>query len=215
LSCIQHCPEIIPFDSTLASGDLEAPQFAKAPSMFARISRFLATSLAAVAATFLLFKPTVSYAVELTGPVKELALLYHRANAALMRGDASTWEKLAPMDQNFVLMSPFGGTPSRYADYPPERIARMGRFFRNGSFDQEVVQTYSTEDMTVLVTIERANVEVGGLPAQDWALRVTSVFTRDGNRWLLAHRHADPLVEDVSLAAAARLARGERSRDER
>jgi ketosteroid isomerase-like protein len=65
--------------------------------------------------------------------------------------------------------------------------------------------------MIVLATIERCNVSVGGLPAQDWALRVTSVFRREGNRWVLAHRHADPLVEEVSIEESARLARGERA----
>jgi ketosteroid isomerase-like protein len=65
--------------------------------------------------------------------------------------------------------------------------------------------------MIVLVTIERANVEVGGLPAQDWSLRVTSIFRAEKNEWKLAHRHADPLVEDVSLVQAARLANGQRT----
>ena len=46
------------------------------------------------------------------------------------------------MTDDFVLMSPFGGKPSRFADYPPERIARMGKFFRNGQFKQEVLQAY-------------------------------------------------------------------------
>ena len=135
---------------------------------------------------------------------------YARANAALLKGDAKTWSELAPLEESFVLFSPFGGKPSRYADYTPERIERMGRFFKNGSFRQEVVQSFVSDDMIVLATIERCNVEVGGLPAQDWALRVTSVFKRDGSRWKLAHRHADPLVEDISLPESARLARGER-----
>jgi len=137
--------------------------------------------------------------------------VYAKANQALMRGDASTWSKLVPMTQDFVLMAPFGGKPSRYADYPPERIARMGEFFRNGRFSQQLLQAYSAENLIVLVTIERANVEVGGLPVQDWGLRVTSVFKRDGTVWKLAHRHADPLTEDLSLDQAAKLARGERA----
>lgn len=135
---------------------------------------------------------------------------YARANAALMRGDSRTWHELVPLSDDFVLMSPFGGKPSRSADYPPERIERMGRFFRNGDFQQELVQSFVSDDMIVLATIERCNVEVGGLPAQNWALRVTSVFKKQGSRWVLAHRHADPFVEDVSLAEAARIARGER-----
>ena len=61
----------------------------------------------------------------------------------------------------------------------------------------------------VLAIIERSKVEVGGLPAQEWLLRVTLVYRRDGSEWRLAHRHADPLVVGVSHATAAALARGE------
>jgi ketosteroid isomerase-like protein len=64
--------------------------------------------------------------------------------------------------------------------------------------------------MVVLAIIERAHVEVGGLPAQDWALRVTLVYRREGSAWRLAHRHADPLVDPVSLTELAALARGRR-----
>jgi ketosteroid isomerase-like protein len=85
----------------------------------------------------------------------------------------------------------------------------MGRFFRNGTFKQELVQSYASADMVVLAIIERAHVEVGGLPAQDWALRVTLVYRREGSEWRLAHRHADPLAEGVSLEQAAAIARGE------
>ena len=87
-------------------------------------------------------------------------------------------------------------------------MAALGRFFRNGSFEQEVVETYGSPDMVVLAVIERANVEVGGLPAQDWALRVTLVYRREGDDWRLAHRHADPLAPGVTLEQAAALARG-------
>jgi ketosteroid isomerase-like protein len=39
-------------------------------------------------------------------------------------------------------------------------------------------------------------------------LRVTLVFRRENNGpWLLAHRHADPLVAGISLEQAAALAR--------
>lgn len=136
---------------------------------------------------------------------------YAAGNAALMRGDAKGWQKRVPLSEDGVLMSPFGGTPSRFADYTPERIERMGRFFKNGSFRQEIVQSFASDDMIVLATIERADVEVGGLPSQEWALRVTSVFKREDGQWKLAHRHADPFVDDVALDEAARLARGERT----
>ena len=141
--------------------------------------------------------------------VDELVRQSAEANAALMRGDLRRYQELVRLTDDFTLMSPFGGTPSRAADYTPDRMAALGRFFRNGSFEQEVVETYGSPDMVVLAVIERANVEVGGLPAQDWALRVTLVYRREGEDWRLAHRHADPLAPGVSLEQAATLARGD------
>ncbi|WP_175500499.1 hypothetical protein [Bradyrhizobium sp. NFR13] len=46
------------------------------------------------------------------------------------------------------------------------------------------------------------------MPAQDWPLKVTLVYRHDGTDWRLAHRHADPLVAQISLAQSAALARG-------
>jgi ketosteroid isomerase-like protein len=141
--------------------------------------------------------------------VAELIRTSEEANAALMRGDIGTYTKLVPLTDDFLLMSPFGGTPSHASDYTPEQLESMGRFFRNGTFRQEVLQTYASSDMVVLTIIEHCHVEVGGLPAQDWALRVTLVYRRDGDTWRLAHRHADPLVHGISLEEAAVLGRGE------
>lgn len=56
--------------------------------------------------------------------------------------------------------------------------------------------------------IERQHAQVGGLPDQDWPLRVTQVYRRDGSDWQVVHRHADPLVHAVGLEQAAALARG-------
>ena len=143
------------------------------------------------------------------GVVAGLVRLSHESNAALMRGDIAAYRAMLGYSADFLLMSPFGGTPTRGSDMTEEAWARMGRFFRNGSFAQEVVQAWASEDMVVLALIERPRVEVGGLPAQEWALRVTLVYRREGDAWRLAHRHADPLAHGVSWAQSAALARGE------
>jgi ketosteroid isomerase-like protein len=137
-----------------------------------------------------------------------LARQSEQANSALMRGDLDGYRALVEITDDFTLMSPFGGTPTRGADFTDERWAAVGRFFANGTLEQEVVQTYASTDMVVLAVVERARVEVGGLPAQDWALRVTLVYRRDRDGWRLAHRHADPLAKGINLRQAAALARG-------
>ena len=144
-----------------------------------------------------------------TSPVADLIQRSAAANAALMRGDVDGYRAMVPLTSDFTLMSPFGGAPTHGADMSGERWEAMGKFFRNGTLEQEVVQAYASADMVVLAVIERACVEVGGLPAQDWPLRVTLVYRREKGEWRLAHRHADPLARGISLQQAAALARGE------
>ena len=130
------------------------------------------------------------------------------ANAALIRGDIEGYLALIEHAKDYTLMSPFGGTPTHGFDPSPERRKAIARFFKSGTFRQEVVATYGSADMVVLVTIERIRGEVGGLQEQDWSLRVTQVYRREGAEWQLVHRHADPLANGVSLEQAAALARG-------
>jgi ketosteroid isomerase-like protein len=141
------------------------------------------------------------------GVVKDLVQKSEKANAALLRGDIETYLSLIRLSDDFTLMSPFGGTPSHGA-YTREKWQEIGRFFRNGTLKQELVQTYSSADMIVLVVIEHCHGEVGGLSAQDWSLRVTLVYRRKAEEWLLVHRHADPLANGITLEQTALLARG-------
>ncbi len=91
---------------------------------------------------------------------------------------------------------------------PTPAVAALERFFHGGEAELDVVQSYTSGDLVVLVAIERQHGEVGGLPNQDWSLRVTLVFRRDGSEWRLLHRHADPLVHGISFEHLAALARG-------
>ncbi len=141
----------------------------------------------------------------------ELGELIERVAAAAkayIRGDMRTYFTLIQHGDDFTLMSPFGGEPQRGFDTSPERLAALERFFGGGEAELEVVETYTSGDLVVLVVIERQHGEVGGLPDQDWSLRVTWVFRRDGSEWRQVHRHADPLVHGISLEQLAALARG-------
>ena len=131
-----------------------------------------------------------------------------KANQALVRGDIDEYIALTHHAKDYVLMNPFGGTPSRGFEDTPERRAGMKQFFKSGTLKQEVVTTFASSDLAVLVTIEHMHGEAGGQPEQDWTLRVTQVFRRDGADWQLVHRHADPLGSKITVPQAAAFARG-------
>jgi len=120
-----------------------------------------------------------------------------------------TYLELIRHADDYTLMAPFGGEPRRGFDDSEEAVDAISRYFRNGEATLEVVETYASGDLAVLVVIERQHGEVGGLPDQDWSLRVTLVFRRTPDAdWELVHRHADALVHDIELDQLSALARG-------
>jgi ketosteroid isomerase-like protein len=138
----------------------------------------------------------------------ELAALVRsseEANQALVRGDIDRYNDLVSMSDDFMLMPP-NGRVSRGT--PKERDMRMRAFFKGGTQTQELVQAYTSPDMIVLAVIEHAHIAVADVPMQDWALRVTLVYRREGTQWKLAHRHADPLVHGITWEQAAQIAKG-------
>ena len=141
-------------------------------------------------------------------PISEVITLAAEKNAAFMRGDMERWSKLVRIAPDFTLMQPFGGPATRGFDTSPQRLAELSRYFRNGKTSLEVTQTHSSGELAVLVMIERQTGEVGGLPEQDWSLRVTEVYRKVGSEWQFAHRHADALVHRISLEQLSVLARG-------
>ena len=95
-------------------------------------------------------------------------------------------------------MSPYGGEPVRGFDDSEGGVRCLARFFRGGEAEVEVVETYTSGDLAVLVVIERQHRTIGDLPEQDWSLRVTWVFRRTAaSDWELVHRHADALVHAI------------------
>ncbi|MGY8525312.1 YybH family protein [Paracidovorax citrulli] len=127
---------------------------------------------------------------------------------AFNAGRMEHWFSLLQLADDFTLMQPFGGPATHGFDASPQRLAQMSALFRNGNARLEVAQTYVSDDMVVLVFIERQHLEVHGMPLQDWSLRVTQVYRRHGADWQLVHRHADPLVHELSVRQTAALARG-------
>jgi ketosteroid isomerase-like protein len=137
----------------------------------------------------------------------ELVRRTEEATSAFMRGDMDRYLALTPHARGFTLMNPFGGAPTRYEDRTESLRAAAG-YFKGGEAKLELAEAHVWGDTVVLVMIERQHGQVGGLPDQDWPLRVTQVYRRHDSDWKVVHRHADPLVHNIGLEQAAALARG-------
>jgi ketosteroid isomerase-like protein len=140
--------------------------------------------------------------------VAELVRSTAEAAAAYIQGDIHRYLALIKHADDYTLMPPYGGEPRRGFD-TKVALESTPKMFQGGEADLDLVESYASGDMAVLVAIERQHGEVGGMPDQDWSLRVTMVFRREAPGWRLVHRHADPLVHAITMEHMAILARGQ------
>jgi ketosteroid isomerase-like protein len=108
---------------------------------------------------------------------------------------------------DFTIAGPFGGAPIRgWSERSRTAQAQVASQFKGGTGDVELVASYETSDLIVLVIVERSQVKFGDNDnPQPWILRTTQVYRREGDKWLIVHRHADPLVEFRNLSETVAL----------
>ena len=140
--------------------------------------------------------------------VDELIALMRDAASAYINGEMERYFALMHHADDFTLMDPFGGETTRESVVTEERLAALKQIFKGGECTLDVVETYASGNLAVLVVVERQHGEVGSYPAQDWSLRATLVFRKVGDVWRLVHRHADPLVHPITFDQLSELARG-------
>ena len=141
--------------------------------------------------------------------LSELSRIAQESAEAYLAGDLDTYARVLPHADDFTLMPPFGG-PTRNGFVLDDETREATRStFRGGQVEVEVDASYVSDDLAVLAVVERQRGLVGELAEQDWSLRVTLVFRRDGGQWRLVHRHADALVHPIGWSTLSQLARGE------
>jgi ketosteroid isomerase-like protein len=69
------------------------------------------------------------------------------------------------------------------------------------SYRNEVLAAEASGDLAYTVAIEHSSASIDGTPHQ-YALRVTTVFRREGGDWKIVHRHGDRLQPNGQLAPA-------------
>ncbi len=140
--------------------------------------------------------------------IADLVAQVEESADALMAGDVDRYLAFIHHAEDYTLLNPAGGPARRGFDDSPESRRAMAQMFQSGSAKLDLIETYASGDLVVLVTLERNHGVVGGLPEQDWPLRVTWVFRRTQSGWELVHRHADPLVHPITAEQLAALAHG-------
>ncbi len=119
----------------------------------------------------------------------------HAALDAILKGDKRGSEALFSERDDVTLGNPFGPF-ARGRNNVEATLAGAASHYRDGKIaGADLVATYVSGDLAVVVENERGEAKVGG--ARDFAsvaVRVTSVFRLEDGAWKLVHRHADPIT---------------------
>jgi hypothetical protein len=93
--------------------------------------------------------------------IAELIRNTTEAASAYIRGDIHRYLTLIKHGDDYTLMPPYGGEPRRGFD-TKEALETTPKMFRGGEADLELVKSYASGDMAVLVAIERQHARPAG-----------------------------------------------------
>ena len=121
----------------------------------------------------------------------------HRALDAIAKGNAEPFFDLYSKSDDATLANPFG-PPARGLSEIEQAGRRAASNYRDGKvLGFENVTRVVSGDLGYTLEIERFETRVGGADnLAVVALRVTSVYRKEGGQWKLLHRHADPITTE-------------------
>jgi hypothetical protein len=135
--------------------------------------------------------------------VQQLLTQGEDASRRWMNGDSTGYANLMAHTDRFTIFGPLGGpSPIGWSEGFARAQAAGARQFRGGiSSTVELVQSYVSDSLIVVVKIERNRVRIAGREQpEEWVERSTEVYMHQGSEWKIVHRHSDPLIEHRSLA---------------
>lgn len=134
--------------------------------------------------------------------VHQLLIQGEEASRRWMNGDSTGYTNLMAHSDRLTIFGALGGpSPTGWSERYAQAQAAGARPFQGGiSSTVELVQSYVSDSLIVLVKIERNKVRLAGKeqPAE-WVERSTEVYAHQGAEWKIVHRHSDPLIERRSL----------------
>ena len=120
---------------------------------------------------------------------------YHSALDRFAQGDPEPVKALYGHQDDVTLANPFGPPVRGWANVADRLDSAASRFRDGRPIGFEKVALIVGADLASLLEVERWEARVGGrTEITPFGLRVTSVFRRENADWLLAHRHADPII---------------------
>lgn len=124
---------------------------------------------------------------------------YHLAVPEITRGNPEPVKELYSRLDDVTLANPFGGIARGWAQVEA-RLDQAARQFQDGEMlGFDTVSSYTARDTAFLVETEHFRARLDGAgAAEEFALRVTSVFRREEGYWKLVHRHAAPAARPQS-----------------
>jgi ketosteroid isomerase-like protein len=130
-------------------------------------------------------------------PLEVLVDRYHEALDVFLAGDPDPLASLYSQADDVTLANPFG-PPVRGWQSVEERMRRAAAHYRDGrATGFERVSDFAGAEVAYMVEIERYESKVGGAEElTPLAVRVTTIFRREGNDWRVVHRHADPTTSE-------------------
>jgi ketosteroid isomerase-like protein len=129
---------------------------------------------------------------------------YHLAVPEITRGNPAPVKELYSRLDDVTLANPFGGIARGWAQVEA-RLDQASRHYHDGEMlGFDTVTSYTARDTAYLVETEHFRARISDTAAaEEFALRVTSIFRREEGFWKLVHRHADPAAQPQSRRSLA------------
>jgi ketosteroid isomerase-like protein len=134
---------------------------------------------------------------DLPDDLRKTMVEYHRAEIAFQKGDPQPFKDICSHADDVTIVGGMGGVEKGWERVEKRYEWASSRFSSDNDSEpqSEIVSLVATPDMAYAVEIERSTVRMAGSSElQQLALRVTTVFRREGGQWKVVHRHADPLM---------------------
>jgi ketosteroid isomerase-like protein len=151
---------------------------------------------------------TVVYKQLTTQDFEEMIERTHLALKDFYKGNPEPYNQLYSSAKDISLLGAQGGIAVGGEEVAQHLTSRASWFRAGGNVSFEKLVKLSTQDLGYTVEIERFDAKVAGTnEIVHIALRVTTIFRREGGEWKVIHRQGDPLVSRIDPATYISLAK--------